>query len=66
MSFQDDFGESSLRRAVNACRQHYHAELNHQGLDNQRIDPHDKTGHGTARRRQRLVVMLSYYFWEAA
>ena len=38
------FGEKSLRRAVAAFLEHYHAERNHQGLDNQIIEPGDEVG----------------------
>ena len=38
------FGEKSLRRAVNAYLDHYHEERNHQGLDNQIIEPGDEVG----------------------
>jgi transposase InsO family protein len=33
------FGERSLRRAVTEFVRHYHEERNHQGLDNQLIEP---------------------------
>ena len=33
------FGERSLRKAVNEYVEHYHQERNHQGLENQLIEP---------------------------
>ena len=38
------FGETSLRRAVAAYLDHYHAERNHQGLGNRIIEPPRCTG----------------------
>ena len=38
------FGERSLRKATIDYTAHYHAERNHQGLDNRLIEPHDRTG----------------------
>jgi transposase InsO family protein len=62
------FGEASLRKAVQAFVEHYHAERNHQGLANRIICP--ETGHqgasGTIWRRQRLGGMLNYYYRDAA
>lgn len=57
------FGESSLRRAVAAYLEHYHAERNHQGLDNRLIDPHSNSPAvaGNIKCRERLGGMLRYY-----
>ena len=41
---------------------HYHAERNHQGLDNELIQPRPRTdASGPVRRRQRMGGMLNYY-----
>src|SRR3954468_7763910 len=62
------FGEGSLRRAVSEFVAHYHAERNHQGLDNQIIQP--EPGHasstGSIQRRERLGGTLNYYYRAAA
>ncbi len=50
------FGEGSVRRAVAEFRTHYHAERNHQGLDNKLICPdptHVRKG-GAVTERDRL------------
>ena len=62
------FGEKSLRRAVDAYLDHYHQEPNHQGLDNQIINPRDEVGHdeGEIRCRERLGGLLRYYYRDAA
>ena len=62
------FGEKSLRRAVTAFLKHYHAERNHQGLDNQIIEPGDEVGQvvGNIECRERLGGMLRYYYRDAA
>ncbi len=61
------FSEQSLRRAVAEFIRHYHGERNHQGLDNQLIEPDETVGsrHGDVRCRQRLGGMLNYYYREA-
>ena len=58
------FGEKSLRRAVTAYLEHYHAERNHQGLDNSLIDPGEEVGAvaGKIECRKRLGGMLRYYY----
>ena len=38
------FGEASLRKAVSAFLAHYHAERNHQGLENRLIVPGQESG----------------------
>jgi len=62
------FGDKSLRRAVREFIAHYHAERNHQGLDNKLIDPNHKVGScdGSISCRERLGGMLKYYYREAA
>ena len=62
------FGEKSLRRAVTAFLKHYHGERNHQGLDNQIIEPGDEVGQvvGNIECRERLGGMLRYYYRDAA
>ena len=62
------FGERSLRRAVTQYLAHYHAERNHQGLDNQLIDPSENVGdgNGAVQCRERLGGMLRYYYRQAA
>ena len=62
------FGEKSLRRAVNEFIEHYHGERNHQGLDNEIIEPGDEVGAvaGKIGCRERLGGMLKYYYRDAA
>jgi transposase InsO family protein len=62
------FGENSLRRAVTAYLDHYHAERNHQGLGNQIIEPSDEVGQvaGKIECRERLGGLLKYYHRSAA
>ena len=62
------FGEKSLRRAADACLEHYHAERNHQGLDNKLIGPDSEVGNrtGNLECRERLGGMLRYYYRKAA
>ena len=50
------FSEKSLRRAVSAYVAHYHKERNHQGLENQLIEPevHSCEQNGKVRCRDRL------------
>ena len=62
------FGEKSLRRAVAAYLDHYHAERNHQGLGNELIDPGEAVGAvaGKIECRERLGGMLRYYSRDAA
>ena len=57
------FGENSLRRAIKAYLEHYHAERNHQGLGNQLIEAGDEVGSvtGTIACRERLGGLLRYY-----
>jgi putative transposase len=62
------FGENSLRRAVSQYLLHFHAERNHQGLDNRLIDVGVEVGrrHGELQCRERLGGLLRYYYREAA
>jgi len=62
------FGEDALRRGVSEFIAHYHAERNHQGLDNRLIIPRSTRDAviGPVRKRERLGGMLNYYFREAA
>jgi putative transposase len=62
------FGEASLRHAIGTCLIHYHRERNHQGLDNQLIEPGEGVGQtvGKILCRERLGGMLKYYYRQAA
>jgi len=62
------FGERSLRRAITEYLAHYHAERNHQGLDNRLINPNEDVGlsDGDVRCHERLGGMLRYYHRQAA
>ncbi len=62
------FGESSLRNTLKEYAEHYHAERNHQGLENQLIDPGDEVGEtaGTIECSERLGGLLRYYHRRAA
>ena len=57
------FGERQLRRATEQFIAHYHAERNHQGLDNELIQPGESVGkaEGEIRCRERLGGLLRYY-----
>jgi hypothetical protein len=62
------FGVSSLHRAIAQYVEYYHAERNHQGLENTIIEPGSEVGatDGRIQRRQRLGGMLNYYYRRAA
>jgi transposase InsO family protein len=62
------FGVNSLRRAIAQYVEHYHAERNHQGLENTIIQPGSEVGltDGRILRRTRLGEMLDYYHRRAA
>ena len=62
------FGETSLRTAVQNFVVHYHSERNHQGLDNQLIQPEPDhlENAGPIQRRERLGGLLNYYYRAAA
>jgi transposase InsO family protein len=61
-------GEASLRHILNHYLAHYHAERNHQGLDNQLIEPQAEVEGqaGQVGRLERLGGLLSYYHRAAA
>jgi len=61
-------GERHLRAVVSDYVLHYHAERNHQGLDNQLIapGPESQPKTGTVTRRDRVGGILNYYYREAA
>jgi len=62
------FGETSLRKAVREFLAHYHAERNHQGLENRLIEPGPEIGRaaGEVQCRERLGGLLRYYYQKAA
>ena len=57
------FGERSLRKATREFTAHYHAERNHQGLDNRLIEPSDhlRSNLGPIRCIERLGGLLRSY-----
>jgi transposase InsO family protein len=60
-------GQASLRRAVAEYLSHYHAERNHQGLENRLIVPAAiQANDGTVHRYTRLGGTLNFYYREAA
>src|SRR6202171_4409108 len=61
-------GQASLRRAVAEYMDHYHAERNHQGLENQLIQmPAAVTAnHGAIHCHARLGGTLNFYYRKAA
>ncbi len=61
-------GAASLRRAVREYTAHYHGERNHQGLDNELIEPprQIRRPRGGVDRRERLGGMLSFNHRAAA
>ena len=62
------FGQRSLQNAVREYVEQYHAELNHQGLGNELIEPSDDSDSVAAmiECRERLGGMLTYYHRRAA
>ena len=62
------FGERPLQAAAVSFLAHYHAERNHQGLDNRLIDPGEEVGRtaGEVECRERLGGILRYYHRKAA
>jgi hypothetical protein len=62
------FGERSLRKATREYAAHYHRERNHQGIDNQLIEPECRTESvsGAIECAQRLGGMLRFYHRAAA
>jgi len=61
-------GEASLHRAASQFVLHYHAERNHQGLENKIIQPQFPVfpDEGEVVCRKRLGGLLRYYYREAA
>ncbi len=61
-------GERHLRTAISEYLKHYHAERNHQGMENALIAPGLEVGElsGPVLWRERLSGMLSYYHRKAA
>ena len=59
-------GEDHLRHTLRQYLIHYHQERNHQGLENQLIDPEVLAPIGEIRRRRRIGGLLNYYYREAA
>jgi putative transposase len=57
-------GERALYHAIHQFLAHYHAERNHQGLDNRLIAPEGGVGcqTGDVIRRERLGGLLHYYY----
>ena len=62
------FGEKSMQNAVADFLAHYHQERNHQGLNNQLIQPGNEVGcsTGDVACRERLRGMLRYYYRQQA
>lgn len=60
--------ERSLRNALREYLAHFHAERNHQRLDNRLIEPSDKVNEptGQIQCRQRLGGLLQYFYRQAA
>jgi putative transposase len=60
-------GQASLRRAVAEYMSHYHAERNHQGLENRLIVPLAMDAkEGAVLRHARLGGILNFYYRKAA
>jgi putative transposase len=60
-------GQASLRRAVTEYVSHYHAERNHQGLENRLIVPASiPLNDGAVHRHARLGGTLNFYYRKAA
>ena len=60
-------GEPSLRRALDQFAEHYHWERNHQGLENNIIEPEFGSAEkGNVNCRERLGGLLRYYDRDAA
>ena len=62
------FGQHSLERALREYVMHYHHERNHQGLNNQLIEPGEDVEAiaGKIECRERLGGLLKYYYRDAA
>ena len=61
-------GETHLRRSINGYLSHYLIERNHQGLDNDLIEPDETADRvvGEIKCRERLGGLLKYYYRDAA
>ena len=60
-------GQASLRRAVAEYMSHYHAERNHQGLENRLIVvAATQANNGAVQRYPRLGGILNFYYRQAA
>ncbi len=62
------FGEKAMTNAVQEFLAHFHAERNHQGLENTIIDPGKEVGaaEGEVQSQSRLGGLLNYYYRAAA
>ena len=60
------FGEGHLNLAIRNYIEHYNAERNHQGIENQLIKPEVLSREGEVKSKNRLGGMLTYYFRDAA
>jgi putative transposase len=62
------FGEKSLRNAIREFLAHYHAERNHQGLENHLIEASQEIERtaGELQCRERVGGLLRYYYRKAA
>ena len=62
------FGEKSLRHVLNEYMAHYHAERNHQGIENAIPFPDERlTNTGiTVQKSERLGGLLNFYYREAS
>jgi putative transposase len=58
--------ETHLREVLREYVEHYHAERNHQGLANTRIDPRDDRATGSVVRNKRIGGMLNHCYRQAA
>ena len=54
------FGEKHLRHLIKEFMIHYHSERNHQGINNELIEP-GKQGTGEIQRKERLGGLLNFY-----
>jgi hypothetical protein len=59
------FGTHSLDRALRDFESHYLGERNHQGVENELIDPVLGDADGVVARRERLGGLLNYYYRRA-
>ncbi len=61
-------GENHPGKSISEYCRHYHVERNHQGLDNEFIEPIKQPTrlNSTVIYRERLGGMLNYYYREAA